>query len=273
MKRLETVAIHAVLTVTAALFVFPLYWLVLSSFKPVVEMFLIPPTWWPRAGSWLNYADAFVTRGFHRYMANSAGVACGSTVVALVLGVLAAYGIARHPFTASRSVLLAILSLRMVPGIALIVPMFLIVSRLHMVDTLPGLALAYIPVQLPLVIWLMHSFFLDIPSELEDAAKIDGCSKLQVFVRIALPLALPGLLVTTILVFVSAWNEFPLALILTTESAKTMPVALAGLVAGWEVVWGALFAGSVVYMLPLVVISLVLQKHIARGFLGGALKD
>lgn len=265
--------LYGSLTISAVFFLFPLYWLVLSSFKPVVEMFRVPPTWWPQAGTVLNYGDAFVAREFYWYMANSAVVATLSTTISTILGVTAAYGIAKHPFAASRTVLLGVLTLRMVPGLALIVPIFLIAARLGVVDTVVGLSLAYVPFQLPLVIWLMHSFFLDVPTELEDAARIDGCSLLQVFLRIALPMSAPGLLATALLVFVSAWNEFPLALILTTESAKTMPVALAGLVAGWEVVWGALFAGSVVYMLPLVASSIFLQRHIARGFLGGALKE
>jgi multiple sugar transport system permease protein len=272
-RHAETVAIYGLLTLAAALFLFPIYWLVLSSFKPIVEMFAVPPSWWPRAATLDNYADAFIERGFLRYMLNSLVVATASTTISLTLGALAAYGIARHPFRGSRWLLLTALSLRMVPGIALIVPMFLIASNLQLVDTIQGLILAYVPFQIPLVIWLMHSFFLEIPRELEDAARIDGCSRWNVLLRIALPMAAPGVIVTGILVFVAAWNEFLLGLILTTESAKTMPVALAGLVAGWEVIWGALFAGSVVYMLPLVAISILLQRHIARGFLGGALKE
>lgn len=271
-RRLQSAAIYGLLTLCALLFLFPIYWLVLSSFKMIVEMFQIPPTWWPREGTLDNYRDAFAGRDFLRYMTNSVIVSISSTAVSMTLGVLAAYGIAKHPFRASKSVLLGVLSLRMVPGIAMIVPLFLIASQLHLVDTLAGLILAFIPFQIPLAVWLMHSFFLEIPDDLEDAGRIDGCSKMQALVYIALPMSGPGLIVTGILVFVAAWNEFPLSLILTSENAKTMPVALAGLVAGWEILWGVLFAGAVVYMVPLLAISTLLQKHIARGFLGGALK-
>ena len=271
-RKAESLFIYMFLAFAGLAFLFPVYWLVLSSFKPVVDMFRIPPYWTVRSIHVQNYREAFVVRPFFRYMLNSGVVATCSTAISTTVGALAAYGIAKYRFRGSERLFLAILALRMVPVISVTIPFFLILMRVHLIDTLAGLILVYVPFQIPLAVWLMHSFFSEVPEELEDAAKVDGCSRVGAFLRIALPIGMPGMAVTAIFIFISAWNEFFLALIMTSEAAKTMPVGLAGLITGWEVIWGPLFAGSVVYILPLLLLSSFLQRYVARGFLGGGVK-
>jgi multiple sugar transport system permease protein len=210
-----------------------------------------------------------------RYLRNSLLVALASTTISLVTGSLAAYGFARdrYRFPGQRALLLLILTLRMLPGIALGVPLYLLFSKLDLIDRSPSLILAHAAIQTPTVIWIMHGFFRDVPLELEEAGMVDGSSRIGVLYRIVLPLATPGLAVAAILAFLFSWNEFSLALILSSSpELQTMPVALSQMNQLYGVRWDLLSAAATLYIVPTMIMALLLQRYIVRGLTMGSVK-
>jgi multiple sugar transport system permease protein len=196
-----------------------------------------------------------------------------STVFSLLLGVPAAYALARTQFTGARQIGLWILATRMAPPIAFTIPFFLAFTWAGLMDTVIGLAIIYVTFNLALVIWSMRSFFAAVPRSLEEAAWIDGCGIWSAFLRIALPLAAPGLAATGILCFILSWNDFFFALILTRTRAMTAPVAIVNFMqyAGWE--WGKIAAGGVLVMLPVLAFTFFVRAYLVRGLMAGGLKE
>jgi multiple sugar transport system permease protein len=249
----------------------PIWWILSTSFKREADFFITPPTiiFSPTLN---NFQLAVFTPEFVRPLVNSLLVSVGVGLLALALGSLAAHALARYRFRGARLVALAILSARLIPSATMIIPYFTLFRGLGLIDTVPGLILAYTGFTLPFASWMMYGFFLDIPTELQDAALVDGCTDFQVFWRIALPLTRPGLGATFILVFLAAWNEFLYALTLSGRSAKTLPVYLASFVTERTVDWGALFAIASTMIVPAFVLALVVQGSLVRGLTAGAVK-
>ena len=271
-RRLQLALSYAVVSIGVVVFTFPIVWLVLGSFKPSKEVLDISL---PTQPTLQNYRMVLDTFPIERYLRNSLVVALGSTSLSLVTGSLAAYGFARsrYRFTGQRGLLLFILMLRMLPGIALGIPLYLLFSRLQLVDRPPALILAHAAIQLPLVVWIMQQFFQDVPLELEEAGLVDGSTRLGVLYRIVLPLATPGLAVAAILAFLFSWNEFGLALILTSSpDLQTMPVALAQMNMLYGVRWDLLSAAAAMYIVPTMIMALLLQRYIVRGLTMGSVK-
>lgn len=247
---------------------FPLVWTFMTSLKGQAENVRYPPSWvFPPTLA--NYRDVFVENPLFSFLSNSVIIGVGSTALALLLGCPAAYAIARRKWQAVGVVILAA---RLMPGVALLVPWYIIFRSIGLLDTYISLILTHLIVSLPLVVWLMVSFFEDVPGELEDAARIDGCSNIGVFMRIALPLTVPGLVAATILGFIYSWNNFLFSLILSGPKTAPLPVAAYNFITYGMVNWGGLAAAATVILTPVALLTLVIQKHIVRGLTAGATK-
>ncbi|HKQ51286.1 MAG TPA: carbohydrate ABC transporter permease [Pyrinomonadaceae bacterium] len=263
----------AALAVLAALL--PVYWMMTVSLKSEVDQFSVPPKWFAFEPTLAHYRDAFVERSFGQYLVTSAVVAVLSTVCALLLGTLAAYGLARFrlPRRLNTRVALWILSTRMFPPIVTAVPLFLLMSELQLLDTVAALVIVYTAFNLPFVVWMMRGFFQEIPRELEEAARVDGDTRLGALRRVILPLVAPGLAATAVFCLIISWNEFLFALTLTqTDNAMTLPVGIAGRVTQYEIEWGVMSAAGVVAMIPILVFALAVQRYLVRGLSLGAVK-
>lgn len=271
-RRLQLILSYAVVGVGLVVFLFPIVWMFLGSVKQPADVLAVSL---PTRPTLVNYSTVLDTYPVLRYLRNSLVVAIASTSLSLVTGSLAAYGFARdrYRFTGRGSVLLFILVLRMLPGIALGIPLYLLFAKLHLVNQPPALILAHAALQLPLVVWVMQGFFRDVPIELEEAGMVDGASRLTVLYRIVLPLATPGMAVAAILSFLVSWNEFNFALILTSSpDLQTMPVALAQMNLLYGIRWDLLSAAAAMYIVPTMLMALLLQRYIVRGLTMGSVK-
>ncbi len=249
-------------------FLFPLAWMFISSLKTQVQNTAYPPVWifMPTLN---NYREVFIKNPFFQFTWNSMVVAAGSTGLALLLGLPASYAIARFRRT---GIALAILTARMAPGIGYLIPWFILFTKAKMIDTYTALILTHLIVALPLVLWVMIGFFEDVPGELIEAARIDGCSNFRAFFRVALPLAKPGIVATGILSFIFSWNNFLFSLIIAGFKTRTLPIAVYNFLSYEEINWGGLTAAATIITLPVLILSLFIQKHIVRGLTFGAVK-
>lgn len=274
-RTMQNVLTYLILGLAVLVALFPLYWMVVSSFKTQVELFSVPPTLLPLRPTWEGYVDLFVNRKFGQSLLNSLIVVGTSLIVSMATGSLAAYSLSRFRLPWKLNAILGfwILSTRMLPPIVTIVPLFLILQALHLVNTYAGLSLVYVVFNLPFVVWMMRSFFQEIPTDLEEAGMVDGASRLGALWHVVLPLVRPGLAATAIFVIIDTYNEFLFALILTsTPEVMTMPVAAAALVGRIHVQWGAMTAGGTVAMLPILLFAFLMQRHLVRGLTLGAVK-
>jgi len=259
---------YALLVLLLIPFLFPLGWMLLSSLKTQVQNTAYPPVlvFTPTLG---NYREVFQKNPFFTFTVNSMVVALGSTGLALLLGLPGAYAIARYRRT---GIALAILTARMAPGIGYLIPWFILFTKTKMIDTYSALILTHLIVALPLVLWVMIGFFEDVPGELIESARIDGCSNWSAFLRIAIPLAKPGIVATGILAFIFSWNNFLFSLIIAGFKTRTLPIAVYSFLSYEEINWGGLTAAATVITLPVLLLALVVQKHIVRGLTLGAMK-
>ena len=251
----------------------PFIWQIITSLKPPERLTSLPPLL-PDAPTAVNYAAIFEDRTFMRIIANSAIVASASTVLSLSLGAPAAFALAWLGVRRRGAILAAVLSVSMFPPIATVSPLYLVIRELGMRDTLTALVIVYTTFALPLTIWVLTSFFREVPAEIMNAAKMDGCSDFQSFRKIALPLSAPGVVATAVLVFIFSWNEFLFALTFTsTPASRTIPVGIALFPGLHETPWGEIAAASVIVTVPLVVLVFVFQRRIVEGLTAGAIKS
>ena len=250
---------------------FPIFWIATASLKTELALYARPPQWLftPILD---NYRQVLHNIPFLQYLTNSLVIAIGTTVGSLVLGVLAGYGFARFRFRGSEAVRFLVLVTRMAPRLVLVVPYFLMMQKLGLLDTYTGLLIAYISFALPFSIWLLIGFFMDVPIEIEEAAMIDGCGRLGVLLRVVIPIVAPGLVVAAIFAFLVSWNEFLFALILSGVNAKTLPVVIAGFSTDVGPLYGEMSAAAVMVMLPNIVMTVALQRFLVRGLTLGAVK-
>ncbi len=219
-----------------------------------------------------NYREVLGEGSFSRYLSNSLIVGVVSTLITLVLGCMAAYGLARFRFPGRKAVAYTTLLLRTVPLAVLAVPVFMIWNQAGLINSLPGLILLYVAVNLPFAIWLLYGFILQVPIELEEAAAIDGCGPIQVFWKVVLPLIKPGIAAASIFTFRIAWNEFILALVLTDRATRTLPVAASLYITDIGVDWGKIMALGVLIALPPLLFTFIAAKQIITGLTAGAVK-
>jgi multiple sugar transport system permease protein len=270
----------AMVLVAIAIFA-PFYWLIISSISPMSELLSTPLHWFPKYPNFDNYLNIFFPKTgvaqaakiFMYTVRNSLIVAGGVTIISLTLGSFAAYALARLVFPMRNQILISILATRMLPAISTMIPLYIVMTKFNLIDTKIGLIILYFTFSIPYVIWIMVGFFRTIPSELEDAARIDGCSRLGSFFRIILPLSTPGLIATTVIAFMLAWDEFFFALILTnTSNAKTVPVAITEFAGRHLIDYGSMCTGGVLACIPPVLLALIFYRFIVRGLTAGAVK-
>jgi ABC-type glycerol-3-phosphate transport system permease component len=259
--------------VLLALCLFPFVWMGLSSIKTLSELYTVPPHWWPDAPTLRNYAHVLFASNIPRYLLNSLVISLGSTGLALLLAIFASYAFARLEFFGKPVWKAFILIGQLLPTAAIIVPLFITLRVLGLVNTYWGLILVYMIITLPLSVWMLTSYFEAIPVELDEAAIIDGASRIGVLFRITLPLSLPGIVAVVVYAFVTTWNEFIFALCFATDaSVKTLPIGLAEFSTEFNTDWGAVMAASVVMTIPIVLLFVVFQKLFVSGLTAGATK-
>ena len=272
--RLASLAWSIAVVVALAFAVIPLAWMVLTSVKTNREI-TQETSLVPQALTTANYVSLFSGREFGAYLTNSIIVTAASVAIALILGTQAAYVLARFRLRAGmhRYVGFSLLMVRLMPPIVIIIPLFLAAQQLGLLNTQLSLIIVYAAFNVTIVVWMMESFFREIPVDLEEAAMVDGDTRFAAFRRIVLPLAAPGLVATGIFAVITTYNEFLFALVLTsTPAAETMPVGAATLIGRINVDWGAMSAAGVVGALPIVIFSLFVQRHLVRGLTMGAVK-
>jgi multiple sugar transport system permease protein/raffinose/stachyose/melibiose transport system permease protein len=266
-----TISISALVLILVCLF--PFAWMALSSIKTLPELYTIPPHWLPDAPTLGNYATVLFNSNIPRYFLNSVIISVGSTALALLLAVFASYGFARFNFRGKRLFQSFVLVGQLLPTAAIIVPLFITLRYLGLVNTYWGLILVYTIITLPLSVWMLQSYFRAIPYELEEAAIMDGTSRVGVLFRIVLPLSLPGIVAVIVYAFVTTWNEFIFALCFATDSTvKTLPIGLAEFSTEFNTDWGGVMAASLVMTLPVALLFLSMQRLFVSGLTAGATK-
>ena len=261
----------ALAALAAALTMIPIFWMVIVSLKTQRDALTIPPNFM-FVPTFDAYTAVWSKDGMIRGLTNSLLVSGLTLAVCLAAGLMAAYAISRFRFRGGQFLLFAMLVTRIFPPVALITPYFLNLNWLGMQDTISGLALAYIGMNLPLAVWMLKGYVDAIPYELEQGAMVDGASRWQAVTRITVPLMAPGLAATAVFVFVGAWNEFLFALVLTSREARTLPTVIAEFIGDTGIEWPQIMAASTVALAPVLVATFFLQRHIAAGLTAGAVK-
>jgi multiple sugar transport system permease protein len=271
-RRTTRVLLWSALVTALVAYGFPFTYLILTSFKSPQDTIAVPPSLFPSPWTIENYLVALAKEGVTRSILNSLLTAGVSTVISMVLAVPAAYAITRYRTRAGQIFVIAALVTRMVPTISVGAPLITTMNNLGISDTQLGLALAHTTISLPLSIWLMTSFFEVVPNELEEAAKMDGATRLLALRWVILPIVSGGLAVTGIFAFLASWNEFLFALLLTSVNAQTTPIVIANFQTQFGLDWGSMTALSTLYSIPVILLTLGLQRHIVAGLTLGAVK-
>jgi ABC-type glycerol-3-phosphate transport system permease component len=254
------------------LFVLPLYWMMVASLTEEALLFR-EPSLFPADPTAEHYVTLFGTRAFLTPIVNSLIVAGVTTLLCVTLGSICAYAVARLRFPGKSVVLALVLAVSMFPQVAIISPLYLVLRELHLIDTYAGLVLPYLTFAMPLTVWLLVGFFRQLPPDIEEAALVDGASRLRVLADVVAPIALPGIATTAILTFLYSWNEFLFALSFTVgPDHQTVPVAIALLRGRYQVPWGEILAAAVVASVPVALLVLLLQRRIVSGLTAGAVK-
>ena len=264
-------------TMAVILFVFmafPVYWMIISSFKPRADFFLETPKFLPIPATLDNYTRVIQDKDFLSYAKNSLIVTVVVVLLSMAVAFLAATAVARFNFKGRKTYIILLLAVQMVPFEALLISMYVMLDSLNQVNKLTGVMISYLAFVLPFTIWTLRGFIANVPKDLEEAAMIDGCSQGQAFRKILFPLIAPGLVSTSVFAFIMAWNEFILAnVILTDQSKQTLPVWLSQFQGGMkEIDWGGLMAGSVLFAMPVIIFFVIVQGRIQRGALEGGVK-
>jgi N,N'-diacetylchitobiose transport system permease protein len=272
-KRLRKAGWNVVGLVVLAVMVFPVYWMVSTAFKPGHDILSYTPQWIPTHPVLSNFTDAIHQQFFWNAVKNSLIVTSVVVALSLVLAFLAALALAKFSFYGRRPFIVVILGVQMVPLAALIIPLYILMSRVHQVDKLSGVIIMYLTFALPFAVWTLRGFLLGVPKELEESAMVDGATRFGAFVRILLPLLGPGLVATSIFAFILAWNEFIIAYVfLHTPEKQTLMVWLASFTTLRGTDWGPLMAGATLCALPVIFFFLLVQRKIAFGLTAGAVK-
>ena len=268
LRRLNFLGFYLLVFLLLIPFIFPFFWMVLSSIKNVGDVLATPPKliFTP---TFENYQKLLSNPNLYLFSKNSVIVAFGSSLIALVIGLPAAYSIARYRQGKLSSV---ILLARILPMMSVLLPWFIWFTRIGIIDTLGAVILAHLSITLPLTVWIMISFFEDLEYEIEDAALVDGCSKIGVFYRISIPLTIPGMTVSFLLSFIFSWNNFLLSSIVGGGQAKTLPVLAYGQISWIQTDIGAMAAAGIILTFPVLILTLFVQKYLIRGLSFGGVK-
>ncbi|WP_051302062.1 carbohydrate ABC transporter permease [Salibacterium aidingense] len=268
------------LTSTIIFVLFPLYWMIITSFKTDRELFADKQTFFPKNFTWQHYFDPIegifsANNPFVGFFVNSTIVAFASTLLCLTIGSFSAYSLARFKMRGKRNerISFLILTARMLPPIVIVVPLYLIMQQLGLLNTLWAMLIVYTGFNLPFVVWMLKAFFEEIPESLEESAMIDGSSRFMAFIKIVLPLAMPGLVATSIFTVILTWNEFLFAMfLLNNTDVMTLPAGISTFITQYKTNWGALTAAATMSILPVLIFSFMVQKHLVKGMTMGAVK-
>ncbi|NLD34089.1 MAG: carbohydrate ABC transporter permease [Clostridiales bacterium] len=250
--------------------VFPLFWMIIISLKE--RIYTYDPSVWIFQPVFENYVSVFAEKNLGKFLINSAIVSLSTTFLALFFGTLAAYGFSRFKVKRMRGLMFFLLAVRMIPSVAIVIPIFVIARFGSMLDTRLLLIITYMIFNIPFTVWMMKGFFDEIPKELEEAAKVDGCTTLQTLYKIVLPVVQPGLIATSIFCIISSWNEFVYALFLTSIKSVTTPTIVQMFLSIQGVAWGEMSAVGTVSIMPVLLFAMIVQKNMVRGLSFGAVK-
>lgn len=250
--------------------VFPLIWMVIISLKE--RIYTYDPSVWIFKPVFENYVNVFTQKNLGKFLINSAVVSVATTILALIIGTCAAYGFSRFKFRHNNLFLFILLGIRMIPSVAVVIPVFVLARTMRILDTRILLIITYLIFNVPFTVWMMKGFFDEIPKELEEAAMVDGCSTIKALWKIILPVVQPGLVATSIFCILSAWNEFVYALFLTSIKSVTTPTIVQMFLSVQGVAWGEMSAVGVVAVLPVLIFAMIVQKNMIRGLSFGAVK-
>ena len=250
----------------------PYVWMFITSIKPEEELFTAQVQYWTDHPTIANYERLFAHTSFLGNMLDSLIVACGTVIVGLGLSITAAYAFSRFRFPGRRYLMLQFLVINMFPIVLLIIPLFVIMKNLGLLDTFPGLIIAHSTFSIPFATWMMTSYMNAIPMSLDESAMTDGCSRAGALWRVVLPLCKPGVAATGIYIFITSWNEYLYALTLAGQEVRTITVAIQTLIGEFEIAWGLLTAGGVTGALPATVLFMLVQRHLISGLTQGAVK-
>ncbi|MCD6318547.1 carbohydrate ABC transporter permease [Candidatus Aerophobetes bacterium] len=273
-KNFRTILVgkYLLLFILSVLSLFPIFWLIITSIKMEVDIFARPPLLIFRP-TIQHYVYVLKTGFFGSYFLNSLSVALFTTFFSIIIGGLGAYSLARFKFYGDKLMAFLILSFRMLPPVALVIPMYLLARKFGLANTKLSLIIAYTAFNLPFVTWMLRSYLDNVPVEVEEASMIDGASRMSTLVRITLPLSLPGIFATAIFCFLLSWNEFIFALSLTSSpKAQTLPVAVSGFISARGIAWGELSASTFIMLLPAFLFGVFAQRYIIKGLIPGAIK-
>lgn len=272
-RQVGRITAYALLVALLAFVLLPFFWIISTSLKTQDQTFLVPVQWLPAHPTLLAYRDMWSHHPYTRYFLNSTIVAGTTTLIAVAASCLAAYGFSRFRFRGADWLLLVMIGTQMVPVILLLLSYFKAMSALHLFNTLTALIIAYTAYVLPYTAWILKGYFDSIPTDIDEAAMIDGCSPLTAFLRTVLPVALPGLVATAIFAFLLGWNEFTFAYVLTsTESKYTISVGIAHLFGEYSISWNELMAVGLVASIPPIILYFFTSRFLVSGLTAGALK-
>jgi N,N'-diacetylchitobiose transport system permease protein len=265
---------NAVAVVLFVLMVFPVFWMISTAFKPDDQIVSADPTWFSLHPTIAHFRAAINTPFFWTDVKNSLIIVCTTVVISIALAFLAAIALAKYRFSGRRLFIVLMIGIQMLPQAGLIIPLYVVLARYHQVNALTGVILTYMTFALPFSVWTLRGFIINIPRELEEAAMVDGSTRLGAFVKILLPLAAPGLVATSVFAFITSWNEYIFARVLLNDQGKqTVTVWLSYFLGtSRHTDWGALMAGSTLTAIPVLVFFLLVQRKIAFGLTAGAVK-
>ena len=256
-----------------AVMLFPIYWMVSTALKPGKEILSLTPVWFPSHVTFDNFRTAVNVPFFWNDVANSLIVVLTVVAISIVLAFFAAVAVARFGFRGRTAFIVMIIAVQMVPLNALVIPVYLLLNQVGQVDSLPGVIAYYLAIVLPFMVWTLRGFVANVPVDLEEAAMVDGATRVGAFLRIVFPLVAPGLVATAIYGFIQAWNEYIIAYVLLSSNSKqTLTIWLASFTTQHGTDWGGLMAGATLTALPVVVFFLIVQRHVAGGLTAGAVK-
>jgi multiple sugar transport system permease protein len=268
-KRIaKTILFYTTMVLICAGVLFPFLWMLSSSFKTQVDIIAWPPKF-TFSPTLQNYKRVFGEQDFLKYFFNSTLIAVLSVGCSLFIGLPAAYSIARYT---QRKLAVFILLARLMPGISFLMPWYIIFSRLHLMDSYVALVLSHMLIALPIVVWIMASYFRGVPPEIEESALVDGATRQHAFLSIILPLSGPGIITATTLAFIFSWNNFMFSQVLSMEKTRTLPIAVYNFISYAEVDWGGVMAAAVAIMTPAMILTMIFQKYVVKGLTMGAVK-
>jgi multiple sugar transport system permease protein len=273
-KVLGQLAIYVAVIFVLIVMLTPIIWLGITSIRPLIEISTVRLNLIPKNPSFRNYHAVFDRYHMGALLKTTTLVSLAVVATNLVLGAPAAYAMARYNYVGGKLLFVLVIFFRMIPPIAAIVPLFMLFERFHLLGTFTGLIVAHTAFKLPLTIWLLRNFFVDVPRELDDAARVDGASTLRVLVQIALPLIQPGLAATAVLAFLWTWNDLLVTLVLSTsKETEMLPLGLTKFVLEYGVDWGSMTAAGMIMFIPTLLFVFIAQRYLIRGLTAGAVKD